>query len=109
MKIFYSEEEVVATVHGLTHTRLTALIEAEVITPVTGERGPVYRQVDIARLQLVRDLSDQFEMTDDALGVVMRLIDQLHDVRSDLRTLMRAISDEPLDVRDRLGRAIQER
>jgi chaperone modulatory protein CbpM len=109
MTLFYSEEEVVQTVHGLTRTRLTAFVQAEIVTPVRGERGPVYRQVDVARLQLLHDLSDQFEMSDDALAVVMTLIDQLHAVRADLRSVLRAITDEPVEVRQRLGLAIQRR
>jgi chaperone modulatory protein CbpM len=109
MTVFYSEEEVVETVHGLTRARLTAFVQAEIVWPVHGERGPVYRQMDVARLQLLRDLSDQFEMSDDALAVVMTLIDQLHEVRSDLRSVLRAITDEPVEVRERLGRAVQRR
>jgi chaperone modulatory protein CbpM len=109
MTVFYSEEEVVETVHGLTRARLTAFVQAEIVWPVHGERGPVYRQVDVARLQLLRDLSDQFEMSDDTLAVVMTLIDQLHEVRSDLRSVLRAITDEPVEIRERLGRALQRR
>lgn len=109
MTVFYSEDEVVTTVHGLTRAKLTAYVEAEIVWPVQGEAGPVFRQVDVARLQLLRELSDEFEMSDDALAVVMGLIDQLHDLRADLRSLLRAIAEEPAEVRARLGRAVQRR
>jgi chaperone modulatory protein CbpM len=109
MTVFYSEEEVVTTVNGLTRAKLTAFVEAEIVWPVQSERGPVYRQVDVARLQLVGDLSDQFDMSADALAVVMRLIDQLHAVRTDLRSVLQAITEEPADVRERLARSVQRR
>jgi chaperone modulatory protein CbpM len=109
MTAFYSEDEVVATVPGLTRARLIAFVQAEIVWPVQGERGPVYRQVDVARLQLLHDLTDQFEMSDDTLAVVIALIDQLHEVRADLRSVLRAITDEPVEVRQRLGLALQRR
>jgi chaperone modulatory protein CbpM len=109
MTVYYSEEEVVTTVQGLTRAKLTAFVEAEIIWPVQSERGPVYRQVDVARLHLLHDLSDQFEMSEDALAVVMRLLDQLHEVRADLRSVLRAITEEPADVRARLGRSVLRR
>ena len=109
MTLFYSEEEVVATVSGLTRARLTAFVQAEIVWPVQGEGGPVFRQIDVARLQLLRDLSEQFDMSEDTLAVVMTLIDQLHEVRADLKSVLRAITEEPVEVRQRLGVALQRR
>ncbi len=107
MTLYYSEEEVVVTVSGLTRARLTAYVEAEIVLPVQGAEGPVYRQVDVARLRLLADLSEQFDLSDDGLGVVMQLVDQVHALRSDLRCLLAAIAEEPEEVRARLARALR--
>jgi chaperone modulatory protein CbpM len=107
MTLYYSAEEVVVTVSGLTRARLTALVEAEIVLPVQGAQGPLFRQVDIARLQLLSDLSEHFDLTEEGLGVVMQLVDQVHALRSDLRCLLTAIAQEPEEVRARLTRAVR--
>jgi chaperone modulatory protein CbpM len=109
MMRYYSEEEVVVTVAGLTRARLVAYVEAEIVRPAQGERGPVYRDVDVARLQLLAELTEHFDLNDDGLAVVMRLIDQLHAARSDLRSVLTAITREPEDVRARLSHAVRGR
>ncbi|WP_226623621.1 chaperone modulator CbpM [Alloyangia pacifica] len=107
-RVFYSEQEAIAAVGRLDQTRLTRFLRAEVITPAEAGGQPVYRQVDIARMELLCDLCDDFELNDDALGLVMQLLDQLHGTRNDLVALMRALGEEPEEVKsrvqDRLGR-----
>lgn len=66
----------------------------------------VFRQIDFARIQLLCDLTDDLDLDSAMLGVVIRLIDQLHAKRQDLLALARAISAEPPDVRARIGAAI---
>lgn len=104
---YYTEDEVVITVTGLTRSRLVAYVEAEIVLPVQSAQGPVYRQIDVARLQLLADLTEHFDMSEDGLAVVMRLVDQLHALRSDLRSILTAITLEPEDVRTRLSGAVK--
>jgi chaperone modulatory protein CbpM len=107
MTRFYSEEEVVVTVSGLTRARLVSYVEAEIVLPVQGEQGPVYRQIDVARLQLLAELTESFDLSEDGLAVVMRLVDQVHALRADLRCVLDAITQEPEEVRARLTRAVR--
>ena len=107
MTQFYSEEEVVVTVAGLTRARLVSYVEAEIVLPMQGEQGPVYRQIDVARLQLLAELTEHFDLSDDGLAVVMRLVDQVHALRSDLRCVLNAITQEPEEVRARLAKAVR--
>ncbi|MCA0997283.1 chaperone modulator CbpM [Alloyangia pacifica] len=100
--VFYSEEEVIAAVARLDRTRLSRFLRAEVIAPAETEGRAVYRQVDVARMELLCDLCDDFELNDDALGLVMHLVDQLHGTRNDLRALMQALGDEPAEVKSRV-------
>ena len=105
----FSEEEVVDAIPGLTPTRLTAFIEAEVILPLrtdTQAKGHVFRQVDIARMHLLCELLDDLDLDEAALGVVISLIDQLHATRRDLIAIARALDAEPPDVRARIGGAL---
>lgn len=101
-----TETEAFARVTRLTRTRLTAYIEADVIRPRLGDDGLRFRQSDLARLELLCDLTEHFDLEGDALGVVLALIDQLHATRRDLASLAAALSTEAEEVRDRVGRAL---
>lgn len=106
MSEIYSEEETIAAVHRLTRTRLSAFVSAEAVRPTEGAAGPCYTRVDIARLELLCDLTDGFELEDDALGLVVTLVDQLHAARADLAALMQAIAEEPAETRRRIAAAL---
>jgi chaperone modulatory protein CbpM len=105
MNDLFSEDEAVARVARLTRPQLVAFVEAHIVTPVHSDRGPVYRRLDLARMELLCDLSDEFDLDADALGIVISLVDQLHGVRAELRCLVEAIAAEPPDVRARLSAA----
>ena len=88
-----SEDDAIAATIGLTRDRLVTFIAAEVVSPLHGEAGPVYRRIDIARLRLLCELSDDLDLDMHALGIVMSLIDQLHDARAALRALAGASTE----------------
>ncbi|TGD41535.1 hypothetical protein EEB11_18120 [Pseudotabrizicola sediminis] len=108
-----TEDEVLAAIPRLTRTRLVAFVETELVIPLCRENefgSPhVFRQIDCARMQLMCDLTDDLDLDEHALSVVLTLIDQLHDMRHDLLALARAVEAEPLDVRARIGSAIAKR
>jgi chaperone modulatory protein CbpM len=97
---------VLAAIGRLDRVRLTRFVRAEVIRPAASEGRVVYRRVDIARLELLCDLCDDFELDDNAVEIVMELVDQLHASRSDLVALMRALADESQEVRERVLRRL---
>ncbi|MDO5706132.1 MAG: hypothetical protein Q4G49_13845 [Paracoccus sp. (in: a-proteobacteria)] len=103
MTRIYTESEVIAAVAYLTEPRLIAFCQARLVSPVQGESGArMYRETDIARLQLVSDLAENYELPDDALDMVMSLIDQLNTMRGDMRALMQAVAAESDEVRMRI-------
>jgi chaperone modulatory protein CbpM len=102
----YSEDEAIAAVATLTRTQLVAFVEAEIIVPLHTENGIVFRQVDLVRMELLCELTESFSLNDDALSIIISLIDQLHSTRGELDCLLQAIRDEPADVRERLGHAL---
>lgn len=99
----YTETEAIAAVARLTRPRLIGFIEAQVVSPLQGDDGHVFRRIDLVRLELLCDLSDAFDLDDDALGVVMSLVDQLHTTRAELRRVIAAVQAEPGDVRARIA------
>jgi chaperone modulatory protein CbpM len=106
MTELYSEAQTLVLVTRLTRARLADLVAAEAVVPVRTPSGPAFRPADIARLDLLCDLAEQFGMQEEALAVVAALVDRLHATRSELRALCRVIETEPPEVRTRIGAAL---
>lgn len=102
----FSEDEVVATVTRLTRSQLVRFIDDAFVRPETGKSGYVFRRIDIARLELLCDLSQDLELDETVLGIVVSLIDQLHAARHDLKRMARAIDALPHDLRDEIMRHV---
>lgn len=105
---YYSEQETITTVTRLTRARLTTYVKHEFLLPTQSEAGPVFTLADLARIELICDLTEQFDLKEDALGVVLSLIDQLHGVRGELHRVMGAIEAQPEDVQGRILAALKE-
>jgi chaperone modulatory protein CbpM len=105
-----TEDEVLAAIPGLTRTRLFAFIETQLVIPLRQETenssAHSFRQVDFARLRLLCELTDDLELDEHALDIVITLIDQLHAARQDLLAIVRAVEAEGIEVRTRVGSAI---
>lgn len=107
MSRYYSEQETITTVTRLTSARLTTYVKHAFLRPTQSDAGPVYSAADLARIELICDLSEQFDLDGDALGVVLSLIDQLHGVRGELRRVMTVIEAQPEDLRSQIIAAIK--
>lgn len=101
-----SETEVILAIPGLTQSRLVGFVAAEVVIPLHTDSGPVFRNIDIARLRLLCELADDLDLDETALGVVISLLDQLHSARRDLRAILSAVGAESAEVRARIGAAL---
>ncbi|OSP56127.1 chaperone modulator CbpM [Pseudoruegeria sp. SK021] len=99
----YSEDEVLAAVTRLTRSRLVTYVEAEIVMPLHTPQGPVFQRADLARLTLMCELAEGFDLDEDGLGIVLSLIDQLHQARQDLHSVAQAVAQEPEAVRHRIG------
>jgi len=99
----FTEGEAVAIVARLTLARLAMFLDAGLVMPVPVPDGCTFRRIDLARLELLCDLSDSFDLDADALGVVISLIDQLHEARHGLRAMAEALDAEPEELRSRVG------
>lgn len=99
----YLFSEVIEIVPGLDEPRLRHLIRAEIIHPVD---DGMLREADVARLRLCCDLEEVFDLRDDALALVMDLVDEMHGLRGDLRAVMAALEGEADDTRARLREKI---
>lgn len=93
------EYTVVSRVRRLNLRDLRLWVRQGWLRPAEGEAGPVFDELDIARIRLLCDLRKEMSLPNDAVPVVLNLIDHLHRTRRELRALTRAIEEQPEDVR----------
>lgn len=98
--------EQITRVYRIEKVELETWIEHRWIRPAQTAQGPVFDEVDEARIKLIRELRDDLKVDDDALDLVLSLLDQLYATRKLLRTLNTAMCalPEPLraEIRSRL-------
>ena len=101
-----TEQMVLTEIRRLSRRELQLWVREGWVRPAIGENGPLFDELDVARLRLLCDLSKDIALPSDALPVVLALIDRLHQTRRDLRLLIEALGDQSEDVqrsvRDRL-------
>jgi chaperone modulatory protein CbpM len=99
---FYSETEVVTRVSGLTVTRLRTYVSARCVAPSERDGETAFTDADLARLELLSELSDGFDLDEEAAGLVIGLVDQIHGLRRELRSIGLAVAEEPREIRARI-------
>lgn len=104
----YTLTETLAVIDDLDADQLDRYILAGVVVPVQSADGPRFRELDLARLHLVVDLAQGYHLDEDAMGLVLSLVDQLHGLKGDMRAILDALAREPAETRTRLKAAIRE-
>lgn len=78
------------------------------VAPDRDEGGDwVFAEIDVARVRLIRDLRRDMEIGEDAVPLVLSLLDQIYELRAAVRTLSRAIEAQPGPVRAKVRAALQ--
>lgn len=104
--IRYTEEQTVEAVGPLTRTRLHRLVETECVLPQRDGERAVFTEAELARIELCCELADDLDLDEEALPVVMNLLDQVHGLRRQMRLMLRAIETQPEDVRNQLRETV---
>ena len=94
-----SEREVVETVREISVRRLRTWVRRGWVRPARRGREHAFSDLDVARIRLVCQLKHELSIGEEAIPVVLSLLDQLYGVRRDLRNLARAVDAMPEDVR----------
>jgi chaperone modulatory protein CbpM len=94
-----TETMVLREVRRLSSRDLQIWVEAGWVCPEMGESGPVFDEIDVARLRLLCDLRKEMALPADTVPVVLGLIDQLHETRRHLHAMIDALADQPEEVR----------
>jgi chaperone modulatory protein CbpM len=91
---------VVAMFTDLDEPELLAWIDRGWVRPQDAETGWVFQDIDVARVRLIYDLHRGMSVQDDMIPLVLSLLDQVYDLRGRLRTVLRAIDEQPDAVRE---------
>ena len=71
----------------LNQETLEIWIDEEWLVPTEGSTGPTFTEADLARAHLVQDLIEDLGVNPEGVGVILRLVDQVHGLRRALADL----------------------
>ncbi|SIT03278.1 chaperone modulatory protein CbpM [Roseivivax lentus] len=103
------EHMVLARIERLTVHDLRLWVSEGWVRPAESETGPVFDEVDVARLRLLCDLSKDMALPEDAMPTLLSLLDNLHRTRRELRLLSAAINDQPSEIRQAILASLEAR
>jgi chaperone modulatory protein CbpM len=84
---------------GLAAADLDAWIADRWVRPEGNPGAYRFREIDVARIRLIAELREDLAIGQDAIPLVLSLLDQLHHVRRRIRLLRDVIDMQPDDVR----------
>ena len=82
---------------GLDRQDLERWILNEWVRPERQSGGFVFQEIDVARVKLIRELRQDLDIDEDALPVILSLVDQLYEMRRRFHALGDAIAETAPD------------
>jgi chaperone modulatory protein CbpM len=67
---------------------LEAWVASGWLVPPQTDPEVMFSDVDLARVQLIRDLREDFGVNDEGVSVILHLVDQMHGLRRSMRELL---------------------
>ena len=100
---------VIALFPDLGEDELTAWIEQRWVQPEHAlDEGPVFREIDIARVHMIYDLRHRLDVHEETMPLVLSLVDQVYELRRNLKAMTRALDAQPSEIRSAVLRALGE-
>jgi chaperone modulatory protein CbpM len=98
---------VTALFSDLSPEELERWIEERWVRPEPAGEDWLFHDIDLARIRLVHDLRHEFEIAEDAVPLILGLLDQVYELRSGLKAVTRAISSQPPEIRDAIAASLE--
>ena len=89
---------VAALFSDLTQVELITWVDRGWVIPDAAGSGFEFHEIDVARVRLIHDLRHDMDIGEDAVPLVLSLLDQVYELRSRLKSMMRAVGAQPRDV-----------
>ncbi len=100
-------EAVLELVPGLVQAELEDWVARGWVLPAGEAPEWVFAEIDVARVRLVLDLRHGMGVDEEALPLVLSLLDQVYGLRRRLRAVMAAAEAQPDPVREALRAALR--
>ena len=95
-------------IEGLEVRELERWIGERWVLPEGGEGAYVFHEIDIARVRLIVELRRDLAIDDEAMPVVLGLLDQVYALRRRLKTIADALSGLPPQTRSAIETHLRE-
>ena len=102
------EKEVFETFSDLHPDTLQVWIDRGWLVPKRSRNGYRFREIDVARIRLIQEFRNELEIDEEALDLILPLLDQVHGLRQELRRLADAVNAQPDDIRERILSTLAE-
>jgi chaperone modulatory protein CbpM len=99
-------EDLLQRFAGLDRGDLMRWVENRLVLPEQRERTWIFHEVDIARIELILEIRREFAIEEDALQLVLGLLDQVYGLRRQLRRMCDALAAQPGDVQAAIKRSL---
>lgn len=99
-------DELLGRLRGLERRELIRWVENRWVLPERQAESWLFHEVDVARVELIIEIRRDFAIDDEAMGLVLGLLDQVYDLRRQMRRLCDAVATQPPEVRDAIRRAL---
>lgn len=102
-----NSRDVLERVAGVTAERLENWIAQGWVDPARGESDFEFEEIDVARVDLIRQLRDELAIDRESMPVVLSLLDQVYSLRRELRCVLRALEEQPGEVREQIVASVR--
>src|SRR5580698_4887170 len=99
-------DDLLARFRELERRELSRWVENRWVLPERHGETWVFHEVDVARVELIIDIRRDFAIDDEAMGLVLGLLDQVYGLRRQMRRLCDAVATQPPDVQNAIRRAL---
>jgi chaperone modulatory protein CbpM len=102
-----NESDIIARLQKVSVLELRSWVEWGWIRPACAGGEPDWSEADAARAALIADLRENMGINEEAMPVVLNLIDQVYGLRHELKRVLDAVEDQPEAVRERIRAEIK--
>jgi chaperone modulatory protein CbpM len=102
-------DELLRQMKGLDRRDLIRWVENRWVLPERRDQTWLFHEVDVARVELIIDIRQEFAIDEEALPLVLGLLDQVYDLRRQLRRMCDALATQPQEVQAAVRRALPSR
>jgi chaperone modulatory protein CbpM len=102
-------EELLNRFAGLDRRELARWVENRWVLPERRGKTWIFHEIDVARVELILEVRREFAIDDEALSLILGLLDQVYDLRRQLGRLCDALATQPPEVQAAVRRAFAPR